>query len=50
MITKDDTVTYAIHDREKDLLDESGWKRFKVTAKIEKKMLCQINQAILRSY
>ena len=50
MIAKDDPVTCAIYGRDKNLLDEPGWKRFKAITKREKKMLRQINQAKIRSY
>ena len=50
VIVKDDPITCAIYGRDKNLLDEPGWKRFKAIAKREKKMLRQINQAKVRSY
>ena len=50
VMAKDDPVTCTIYGRNKNLLDEPGWKRFKTIAKREKKMLRQINQAKLRSY
>ncbi len=49
-IAADDPVTCAIYAKEKGLLNEPGWKRFKGIAKRDKKMLRQVNQAKLRSF
>lgn len=49
-IAADDPVTCAIYARENNLLQLSGWKRFKALAKREKKFLRLVNQAKLRSY
>jgi hypothetical protein len=50
IIAADDPVTCAIYAREKGLLDQPGWKRFKGIARREKKYLRMVNQAKLRSY
>ena len=50
MIAADNPVACAAHDREHNLLDLPGWKRFKALAKREKKHLRLQNQAKLRSY
>ena len=50
IIAADDPVTCAVYAKEKNLLELSGWKRFKSIAKREKKLLRMVNQAKLRSY
>jgi len=50
IIASDDPVTCAIYARENELLDTTGWKRFKPIAKRQKKLLRMANQAKLRSY
>ena len=50
IIEADDPVSCAIYDKEKNLLDEPSWVRFKSLAKREKKLLRLQNQAKLRSY
>ena len=50
IIAADDPVTCAIYAKENGLLDLDGWKQFKGIAKRDKKFLCMVNQAKLRSY
>jgi hypothetical protein len=50
IIAVDDPVTCAIYVRENGLLDQPGWKRFKHIAKNEKKFICMVNQAKLKSF
>ena len=50
IIAKDDPVTCTIYASKHNLLDKTGWKRFKAIPKKEKKMLRLANQAKLRSY
>jgi Reverse transcriptase (RNA-dependent DNA polymerase) len=50
MIASDDPVTCAEYAMKHNLLDTSGWKRFRRYAKNEKKLNRMINQAKLRSY
>ena len=50
VIAADDPVTCAIYAKEKGLLDEPGWRRFKSIAKRESRLLCMTNQAKLRSF
>ena len=50
IVAADDPVTCAIYAKENNLLEASGWKRFKPIAKREKKLLRMVNQAKLRSY
>jgi hypothetical protein len=50
VIAADDPVTCAIYAKEKGLLNEPGWKRFKGIAKWQKKFTCMVNQAKLQSY
>ena len=50
MIASDDPVTCAEYAMKHNLLDTSGWKRFKRYAKNEKKLNRMINQAKLQSY
>jgi hypothetical protein len=50
LIAADDPVTCAIYAKEKNLLDQPGWKRFSTIAKRHKKFLRMANQAKLRSY
>mmetsp|Transcript_5060 Transcript_5060/g.7746 ORF Transcript_5060/g.7746 Transcript_5060/m.7746 type:complete len:562 (-) Transcript_5060:1187-2872(-) len=47
IIASDDPVTCAIYARENELLDTTGWKRFKPIAKRQKKLLRMANQAKL---
>ena len=44
MIGKDSPVIVALYGKEKGLLDQPGWKRFKRIANREKKMVRMINQ------
>jgi hypothetical protein len=46
---KDDPVTCAVYAREHGLLEEEGWKRFKEIAKLEKMMLCMVNQSHIKA-
>ena len=50
LIAGDDPVTCAVYALKSNLLDQTGWKRFRRYAKNEKKMQRMINQAKLRSY
>ena len=50
MIASDDPVTCAEYAMKHNLLDTSGWKRFRRYAKNEKKLNRMINQAKLQSY
>jgi hypothetical protein len=50
VIASDDPVTCAIYAKENDLLDTSGWKRFKSLAKHEKKFTRMVNMAKMRSF
>ena len=50
IIAKDDPVTCAIYAKDNNLLEISGWKRFKGIAKRHKKFIRIINQAKLRSF
>ena len=50
LIAGDDPVTCAEYALKSNLLDQTGWKRFRRYAKNEKKMQRMINQAKLRSY
>ena len=50
VIAADDPVTCAIYAKEKGLLDEPGWRRFKSIAKRESRLLRMTNQAKLRSF
>ena len=50
MIAADDPMTCAIYAREKGLLDEPDWKRFKGIAKRDKKMPRQVNQENVQSF
>jgi len=50
MIASDDPVTCAEYARQHNLLDTTGWKRFRRLAKNEKKVKRMINQAKLKSY
>jgi hypothetical protein len=47
MIASDDPVTCAEYAMKHNLLDTSGWKRFRRYAKNEKKLNRMINQAKL---
>ena len=49
-IAADDPVTCALYAKDNDLLETSGWKRFKSIAKRQQKLLRMVNQAKLRSY
>jgi hypothetical protein len=46
---KDDPVTCAVYARERGLLEEERWKRFKGIAKREKKMLRMVNQSRIKA-
>ena len=46
----DNPVVCALYARDHGLLDTPGWKRFKKIANRHKKLICQVNQAKLRSY
>ena len=50
LIASDDPVTCAEYALKNNLLDQTGWKRFRLFAKNEKKMQRMINQAKFRSY
>ena len=50
MIASDDPVTCAEYAKQHDLLETTGWKRFRRYAKIAKKLNQLINQAKLQSY
>jgi hypothetical protein len=50
IIAANDPVTCAIDARENGLLDQPGWKKFKHIAKNEKKFMCMVNQAKLKSF
>jgi hypothetical protein len=50
LIASDDPVTCADYAKQHDLLDTSGWKRFRRYAKNEKKLNRMINQSKLQSY
>ena len=50
LIATDDPVSCAIYAKDKGLLNEPGWKRFKSIAKRQKQFFRRINQAKLRSY
>ena len=50
VIAADDPITCAIYAKEKGLLDEPGWRRFKLIAKLESRLLHMTNQAKLRSF
>ena len=50
VIAADDPVTCAIYAKEKGLLDEPGWRRFKSIAKRESRLLRMTNQAKLQSF
>ena len=50
IIAADDPVTCAIYAKQNDLLELSGWKRFKGIAKRQKKLFRMANQAKLRSF
>jgi hypothetical protein len=50
LIASDDPVTCAEYAKQHDLLDTTGWKRFRRYAKNEKKLNRMINQAKLKSY
>ena len=50
VIAADDPVTCAIYARDHNLLNTSGWKRFRSLAKRQKKLFRMINQAKLRSF
>ena len=50
MIAADDPVTCAQYTIEKDLLQLDGWKRFKLIAKNQNKLIRMAKQAKLRSY
>ena len=50
VIAMDNPVVCALYARDHGLLDTPGWKRFKKIANRHKKLICQVNQAKLRSY
>ena len=50
IIGKDAPIPCAIYAKEKGLLDEEGWRRFKPLAKREKKLFHMANQVKLRSF
>ena len=50
VIAADDPVTCAIYAKEKKLLEQPGWRRFRRLAGRTKKFIRAINQAKLRSY
>ena len=50
VIAANDPVTCAIYAKEKGLLNEPGWRRFKSITKCESHLLCMTNQAKLRSF
>jgi hypothetical protein len=50
IIAAKDPVTCTIYTREKYLLLQEGWKRFKTIAKQQKKMSRMANQAKLCSF
>ena len=50
IIGADDPVTCTMYGNEHDLLDLPGWKWFKGIVKRQKKLLCMVKQAKLRSY
>ena len=50
VIAADDPITCAIYAKEKGLLDEPSWRRFKSIAKRESQLLCMMNQAKFRSF
>jgi hypothetical protein len=50
VIAADNPVTYAAYEREHDLLDVEGWKRFRNLAKREKHFLLLVKQAKMKSY
>ena len=50
VIAADDPVTCAIYAKDNNLLELDGWKRFKVIARRQGKLLRMVNQAKLRSY
>ena len=49
LIAADDPVTCAIYAKEKGLLEEEGWRRFKRIAKRQKKLVRLLNQSKLRA-
>jgi len=48
-VAADDPVTVALYAKEKGLLDQPGWKRFKWIANREQKLICMVKQAHLKS-
>jgi len=50
IIGKSDPVSCAIYANENKLLGHNWWKKFAHLAKRQKKLLCLVNQAKLRSY
>ena len=50
VIAADDPVTCAIYAKDKGLLNEPGWRRFKSIAKRESRLLRMMNQAKLHSF
>ena len=50
IIGADAPIVCAIYAKKNGLLNEPGWKQFQRLAKREKKMLCMVKQAKLRSY
>jgi hypothetical protein len=50
VIATDDLITCAIYARENGLLDQPGWNHFRHIAKNEKKFICMVNQAKLKSF
>jgi hypothetical protein len=50
VFAKDNPVVCALYAKQHDLLEQPGWKRFKIIAKCHQKMIRLVNQAKLRSY
>ena len=50
LIASDDPVTYALYGKDKNLLEEDGWRSFRNISKRQNKLLCMANQAKLRSF
>ena len=50
VIAADDLVSCAVYAKENDLLDLSGWKRFRTLAKKQGRMMREINLVKLRKY
>ena len=50
IIAKSDPITCALYAKENDLLDQSGWIRFRRLANRQKKLLRLVHQAQLQSF